>query len=308
MTLANYITGLLYQYDCVIIPNFGGFITTNKHVRVDDEHYALYPPKKQLTFNSHLQHNDGLLANAIVAFEKVTFEEATQKIANEVNQWKATLLLKTVDLKSIGILSLNDDQQVVFEPSKEFNFLTSSFGLSKVKTSLISRYKEEAKIVIKEEPIVLDRKEKREIPSFIKYAATAAILLTLGSIGWKTYENTRQEKLLIEQQESLEKKIQTATFIIDTPLPMVNLNIEKEEESKNYHIVVGAFQLEKNAQKRVRQLKRKGIDARILGKNRWGLTQVIYNSYPSEAEARKELYTIKKTISRGAWLLLEKTN
>jgi hypothetical protein len=34
---------------------------------------------------------------------------------------------------------LNEKKQIVFEPTKEINFLTTSFGLANVPTSLIKR-------------------------------------------------------------------------------------------------------------------------------------------------------------------------
>ena len=65
MILANYIKDLLYRYDCVIIPNFGGFITNKISAKFNVDSSCFYPPSKQIAFNSHLKGNDGLLANYI---------------------------------------------------------------------------------------------------------------------------------------------------------------------------------------------------------------------------------------------------
>jgi len=80
MTLANYINDLLYRYDCVIVPDFGGFVTNAISAKVNQFSHTFYPPTKQITFNSHLKNNDGLLANYIASSENVSFEKAVEFI------------------------------------------------------------------------------------------------------------------------------------------------------------------------------------------------------------------------------------
>ena len=65
MTIANYLKDLLYRYDCVIVPNFGGFITNNTSAQIHRSTHTFYPPSKQVGFNVNLSYNDGLLANYI---------------------------------------------------------------------------------------------------------------------------------------------------------------------------------------------------------------------------------------------------
>ncbi|MCK5537667.1 MAG: hypothetical protein KAI79_12630, partial [Bacteroidales bacterium] len=61
--LSKYIRDLLYRYECVIIPEFGGLLTKTISTKIDEETNTFYPPTKQLGFNSQLIENDGLLAN-----------------------------------------------------------------------------------------------------------------------------------------------------------------------------------------------------------------------------------------------------
>ena len=82
-------------------------------------------------------------------------------------------------------------------------------------------------------------------------------------------QNNKLQEFAIEQ-DAIEQKIQKATFVIDDQLPTVSLNVAKENNL--VHIIAGAFQLEKNAEKKIKQLKAKGYeDAKILGRNQWGL-------------------------------------
>ncbi|AUC21303.1 hypothetical protein BTO15_03910 [Polaribacter sejongensis] len=302
MKLATYINDLLYRYDCVIVPDFGGFVTNKIGAKANNFTHTFTPPTKQVTFNSLLKHNDGLLANYIASAENISFEKASTAISLSVIKWQNELQSNTVQIDSLGVLSLNEEKQIIFEPNAAVNYLTESFGLDTVTSSAISRFKEQVKPL---NPLPLKEERKREIPALIKYAATAAILLTLGYAGYNGYENNLQKENLANQEKAIQKKIQAATFVISNPLPTINLNVVKEV-AKPFHIVAGAFQFAENAEKRVEELKAKGFDAKIIGVNKWGLTQVTFNSYASRNEATNNLYRIQKTVSKDAWLLVEK--
>ena len=81
MRLETYISDLLYRYECVTIPKFGAFLTEPVSAKVNDATNTFYPPKKMISFNEHLQNNDGLLATYIADIEKVPYETAVKKIA-----------------------------------------------------------------------------------------------------------------------------------------------------------------------------------------------------------------------------------
>jgi hypothetical protein len=300
MTLATYINDLLYRYDCVIVPDFGGFVTNRIGAKVNNYTHTFTPPKKLITFNKLLKHNDGLLANYIASAENISFEKASTAISLAVIKWQNELQSKSVEIDKLGVLSLNKERQIIFEPTNSVNYLTESFGLSTVVSSAISRYTEQVKPLI---PATVDEK-KKGIPSFIKYAATAAILLTLSISGYKGYQENIQKESLAVQEKAIQKKIQSATFIISNPLPTINLNVIKEK-AKPFHVIAGAFQFIENAEKKVAQLKAKGFDAKVVGVNNWGLTQVAFNSYSDRNEATNNLYKIQKTVSKDAWLLIK---
>ncbi len=309
MILDKYISDLLYRYECVIVPDFGGFITNETSAKVNHFTYTFYPPKKQITFNSHLKNNDGLLANYIASVEKIPFSDAVLSIEKAIQNWKQTLENESVEINKIGSLSLNVDKNLVFEPATDTNYLTSSFGLNSFSSPAIKRleYAEKVRQLETVAPVIhTEETARRKTPLFLKYAATAAILFAVGSFGWNEYNKDQyQNQLLAEQQqqENVEQKIQQATFVITNPLPAITLNVAKE--SKNYHVIAGAFREPQNAEKKVAQLIKKGYDAKILGVNKWNLTQVSYGSFADKNDALKNLRTIKRTIASDAWLLVQ---
>ena len=72
MNLASYINDLLYRYDCVIVPNFGGFITNKVSAKINENTNSIYPPSKKISFNKHLNVNDGLLVNYVATSENIS--------------------------------------------------------------------------------------------------------------------------------------------------------------------------------------------------------------------------------------------
>lgn len=298
MRLANYIQDLLYRYDCVIVPNFGGFITNKVGAIVDEHHHTFYPPTKQITFNTNVKHNDGLLANYIAKSEDISFENANELISKTVQQWRIQLKSESVFIDTIGEISLNKEAQLIFEPSNVTNFLTEAYGLASYTSASISRNAQKAI------PIHTLSSKKSFVPVFAKYAAAAAIILTVGVLGYKNYQENLQQEFYANQEKALEQKIQSATFVISNPLPTIELNVKKEV-AKPFHIIAGAFQFPENAQKKVMQLKKKGYKAEILGVNKWGLTQVTFESFSDRQLALTALRTIRENVSEEAWMLIK---
>ncbi len=308
MTLAKYISDLLYRYECVIVPNFGGFVTNEISAKVNHFTHTFYAPSKQLTFNSYLQNNDGLLANYVASSENISYSKAVQYIHKEVDSWKSILNSDELDVENIGTFHLNNDGNYIFEPLNTINYLTSSFGLNSYVSPAVKRivYKEKVKQLETIAPILPTKENKKRTPAFIKYAASAAIIFALGAFGWKEYQKVEYNNLVVEaeqQQKKVEKSIQEATFVISNPLPAITLNVTKQ--TFNYHIIAGAFRAPENAEKKLLQLQSKGYNAKILGVNKWNLTQVAYESFNSRNEAINKLNTIKKTDSKDAWLLVK---
>lgn len=309
MQLETYISDLLYRYECVTIPEFGSFLTQRVSATIDDTSNTFNAPKKVISFNEQIQKNDGLLANYIADVEKIPFEIANKKIAKRVKILKSYLTQgETLTFKNIGEIVFNNEGKILFEPTYHLNYLTDSFGLSQFVSPDVKRevYKEEVEAIEKVVPIAITP-EKRKSKSYLKYAAVALIALTLGGFGASKYYVNQIEthNQLAQEQAALEldTKIQQATFNLN-PFPAVTLNVTKQ--TGNYHIVAGAFRIEENCNKRVKQLKADGFSARKIGANKYGLHQVVYASYEGRLDALKALREIKKTHNRDAWLLVKK--
>jgi hypothetical protein len=304
LNLANYISDLLYRYECVIVPKFGGFVTNNKSARIDAANHTLYPPYKQITFNSHLKNNDGLLANYIASMDNISYECAVNYIQFEIDAWNEKLKSQELSLPNLGAFNVVDNK-LYFEPQQKINYLTSSFGLSNIVRGEIERETVKIPPVQVREPKIIPLAEKKT-PNYLRYAAIFVIGLSAIGFGGKYYQDHLNKKQVVEarkQQELVEEKIENATFVITKPLPALNLEINSEK--KNFHVIAGAFRFSENANRKVNQLLKEGYDARILGVNKWNLTVVSYGSYTTRKEALENLYQIKNNVAKDSWLLIQ---
>lgn len=310
MQLPTYIKDLLYRYECVIVPGFGAFLTQRRSAYIEADH-TFHPPSKYVTFNKQLQTNDGLLANYVASSENISYESALQQI----RYFTADISKKLngdgqVSLDHIGEFSISAEGSVSFNPSGMTNFDSTAFGLGSFVSPEISRIPEsvvvEAGAPAEQEVRVHPAAGSRSIPVF-RYAAIGLIAIALSSLGgMKLYEGSVERHNFAEKQKAddmIEQKIEEATFIVSEPLPALTVNVP--EVRGKYHIMAGAFRIEENAEKKLNQLLAKGYHARIIGKNRYDLHQVIYGSYVNRLDALKELRRVKSTENPDAWLLVE---
>ena len=309
MQLNQYISELLYRYECVVVPGLGAFLTHKVSAEIDAQAQVFSPPKKRLSFNEQLQQNDGVLANHIATSEKVSYENALAKIAKQVAEIQQSLKQnETVSIKYVGDLSRRKTGALEFEPSYHLNYMTAAFGLSQFVSPEVKR-DFPLKVVSdkeKEKTLILASR-KRLKNAVIKYAAVAVILFGLGGfVVSNAYMQHIEKENIVAQEKAriaLDNQIQEATFLVNTPLPAITIDIE--EPSGNYHIVAGAFRVKANSERKLRQLKRLGFNARLIGQNRFGLHQVVFESYKERRAAERALYNIKRTQDPAAWLLIK---
>ena len=310
MKIEHYISQLLYRHQCIIVPNFGAFLTEIQSAQLHENSNSFYPPKKLISFNPHLKNNDGLLANHISLSEKITYDSAVASIESQVVIWKSILeVSEKFILKNVGELSLNPEKNIVFTPSDCTNYLMESFGLNSFISPSIKRAILEVAndvTVAEKEPILFIPEERSRRP-YLKYAAILVLALSVaGTLGYKVYENRIVEETLIVEtsvQKQVENKIQEATFFIENPIPAVTLTVK--EEKLSYHVVAGAFRNESNAEHIYQELKDLGFPARRVAPNKYGLYPVFFGSYATQTEAQQVMREIHKTNNPDAWLLVE---
>lgn len=311
MMLEHYIHELLYRYECVIVPNLGAFITNTIPATISTNNYTFYPPSKIISFNEQLSANDGLLIKHIAETEKKTYKEVLETVKEQVAVWQLALSNnEKINLTYIGNLWRNKEEKLLFEPAKDINYLTTSFGLSTfVSQSIIREQLKEEVVLLEEKTPLLFTPEKRNDNSskyvYLKYAAMFLLAVSTGLTGYK-FVQTKQihnQQILVENaQKQIEKTIQEATFFDSIPLELPSVILSVNKQPQKYHIIAGAFRIKANANRKIVQLQNKGYKAEYLGVNNSNLHTISYDSFSDVNEALSFLRTIKTTENSEAWL------
>ena len=128
MDITAIIRELLFGYDCVILPGFGGFIGNRIPSRIDKSTSTFYPPLKQISFNRNLNYNDGLLIGKISQKFGISYIEAR----GIVDDFVSNVRIKWPGRKFfliIGSFHVNRESNIQFEPDMSSNYNLDSYGL-----------------------------------------------------------------------------------------------------------------------------------------------------------------------------------
>jgi len=212
MHIDQYISELLYDFECVVLPGLGGFIANDHSATINRINHHFSPPFRKLVFNKHLKANDGLLINHIAKAENITYKEARKKVEQFIESCLGDLQDNhVVRFENIGQLHYDNNRNLVFEQDEQVNYHPGAFGLGEFVSPVIKRTSDEEKLkgVIfpkqTAKTIHTDRKAekgesgKRNIRVF-SYVA-AALLLLIG-FGWG-YFNKEKINTYWENQASL---------------------------------------------------------------------------------------------------------
>ncbi|MDR1332117.1 MAG: SPOR domain-containing protein [Tannerella sp.] len=132
LEIAIHIERLLPVNDCVIIPDFGGFVLQNCPAVHERDAHLFRPSHKEIVFNPTLKHDDGLIAGAYMQAYGMTFNQARAALKKDVESLKAVLdERREVTLDAIGTFRREADGAVVFHPVADCaRFSLSSYGLA----------------------------------------------------------------------------------------------------------------------------------------------------------------------------------
>lgn len=157
MKIDPFISELLYDHDCVIVTDLGGFIANYKPAAINPALHVISPPSKKLAFNASLKDNDGLLASHISKKTAINYQDACEVIREYVKNANKNLQDgQKIKLEKIGVLFLDNEKKVQFLPDQHTNYLIESFGMTALHAPVIKR----EEVVSDLEPAVLDNVRK----------------------------------------------------------------------------------------------------------------------------------------------------
>jgi hypothetical protein len=147
--LEKHIKELLFNHDCVVLPEFGGLITHYVSADIHPITNKFSPPSKKVAFNEQIKLNDGLLISTIAYHENISTDQAAHAVKTFVERIKGDLKIYNLFvIKDIGKFFYNPENRLEFEPENTVNFLEESFGLTELFFKPIDR---DQKVMIKKD-------------------------------------------------------------------------------------------------------------------------------------------------------------
>ncbi len=300
MEINQYIKELLLLNDCVIIPEFGGFVANYKPATIENNQF--FPPTKEIAFNNKLNSNDGLLINYISETEGIDYFSAKQKLDSFVEETNLNLERnRNVFFEGVGYLHYDSRENLLFEPQLRQNLLVDSYGLQNFSYE---------KLYQRQMPNPAFKVEYREpVPVIFQKRKLQKLVIAIPLLFAMALIPIKNNKVFLSKSDMgmWETFIQSAPAVaVHTSEPATaeyTANIAAQEQTKfNYYIIGGSFKSEENAVNYLQQLKEQGYDGQNLGVFK-GLHRIAMKGFVTIEDAQKELNTLLyQNPQSGVWI------
>ena len=230
--------GMFLDYDCVIIPELGGFVCNERTAWYDEDKEEMVPPSRDVLFNPNLVYNDGLLAQEIMRAKGLDYTEAMKLVASEASNMIEELKSgRPIEIPRLGRLYTSDDGLVRFLPDAELVRMLGSFGHARIPLATRELTSVLPVIVapVIEAPVtkpsdVKVAPEPKVIPFRVRLARVAAVLaipLALGGAWMLT--DPGSSNTLLSVFPSLHTDVVVSSFTpSDNTIPVISDNASEE--------------------------------------------------------------------------------
>ncbi len=137
----KYVQKLIFEQDCVIIPDFGGILSRHIKAGYDVSTGVYRPSRKKVAFNEVLKVDDGLLTYTISVHKKIGLDQAQQEVRHfVVSLWKSLGESGYAEIAGLGKFLANGEGKLIFEPQDQLNFYPEWFGFDNLKVKELNTF------------------------------------------------------------------------------------------------------------------------------------------------------------------------
>ncbi|WP_138991826.1 SPOR domain-containing protein [Larkinella sp. C7] len=242
--VSEYLKKLLFQYDCLVVPELGGFILHYIPATFVENTGTYLPPRKKIAFNEALKLDDGLLINYMMLHEGLTRDEVFQAIRQFVDELKQEVRHERIfTIEGLGLFSENEEGKLQFDPEIRHNFQGESYGFQPIAARIVTVVEEEEKplelvkfapetpVLVEAEEVQAETKEL-EMPvarSRRQYLAWAAAVLLICSLGIVTVKRSSSQVLSSLNPFELFVSDEDDAPVIVAETPVAPVETEKAE-------------------------------------------------------------------------------
>lgn len=328
--LIRHIEYLLLSHDCVIIPQFGGFVTHYRPACWSKESKSYLPPARTIGFNALLKLNDGLLAQSYMETYDTDFSDANRKLEKDVRKLIQQIHEEgEVTLKGIGTLLVDVDDSYLFTPETSDTVCPDLYGLAAFHMDKLpatpqhmqweKAHKDKAKNVYE------IRIQRTLVRNLVAAAIAIIAFFVLSTPVENTYveadnyamlfptevttfhirENQQSKHTHTVQPEKKEKKLpaKPKAVRIEKVQKKAAANQQPVSIKKRYHIIIASVTSRAEAEATVSKYTQKGYSGMEIIEGD-GRIRVCLASFSGKSEAYRQLNQLKEDASfKDAWLL-----
>jgi hypothetical protein len=138
--IAREVSSLLKEYDCVIIPGFGGLVSRYAPSKVHPVSHVFQAPSKHILFNRNLNTDDGLLVNRLMPLLGLGYAETRHYILSAAEAMLNRIMAgERTDFLQVGTFVTDPERNIQFKQDFSVNHLPEAFGLYSIQASPVSR-------------------------------------------------------------------------------------------------------------------------------------------------------------------------
>ncbi len=117
ISMIEHIEYLMLSNDCVVVPGFGAFIAQYTSSHNCEQNSTFTSPKRSISFNASINHNDGLLANSSAKKASIPYAEALKQIEKSTTICRQALSDGSeVPFGRLGFFISNGEGHIEFIP------------------------------------------------------------------------------------------------------------------------------------------------------------------------------------------------
>lgn len=315
--LILHIERLLPEHDCIVVPGLGGFVQNETCARLLHNKETFYPSGKEISFNSRLTFNDGVLVQSYQETFTLGFDEALEKVKSDVNEVNFYLDKgKFIRIGKIGVLHKSEDGKILFKPDNRNLFYPESYGLMPfVFPNLEHRSTPRLRRSSKrnEDSVIHIRLTKKHFQNF--FTAVAASLLIMfvakpaGDFEGPESQNAFLLQNIIMAQPDLSSKSTIVEDIADVErvakveeTKTIPVPVKKTEPIKITDPVKKAEPVKKTELNKTSDLAKK-VEPAISNNTNQKSYYIIISSFPDKQSAQDWLSKNKKGIYANAGIV-----
>ena len=315
ISLIQHIEYLMMYHDCVVVPGWGALIANYRSSEVNGN--TIEHPKRIISFNSSITHNDGMIANSLSRRHAMTYDQACELISNNVRAFRQQLASGTeVAFGHVGYFKLTADNKLDFMPMNAGIALNEFFGLSPININPQEQRDDAAAIIT---PQLITWRDR------IKVAASAAAILALGFLfSTPAIFNASTQtaslnvmELRTQPSHNIDVKPVSKATSNDMKFAVVDENKAQEEKAAfespcndgmpcngKYSLVINTCHNSQRAEQMIDYYAKHGIKAIVVTRGEY------HDIVVAQSDSKQELKEVKQLLPkryRKAWVSKQKS-